>query len=55
MINDHKQYSRTNVRGQTLSIEETGHPETGRLGVEDPLGELVVPLKQLGEPESDGR
>ena len=42
-------------RDLTLSIEESSEPETFRSIFEDPLGELVITLEQLSEPEADRR
>jgi len=39
----------------TLCVEESSEPEALGSVVEDPLGELVVALEQLGEPEADRR
>ena len=37
---------------ESLRVEEAGHPEAGWTPVEAPAVELVVPLNQLSEPES---
>ena len=37
---------------ESLCVKEAGHPEAGWTPVEAPAVELVVPLDQLGEPES---
>ena len=37
---------------EALRIEEASHPEHVRPGLEDPAGELAVPLQQFCEPES---
>ena len=39
---------------ESLSIEESGHPECDGSSIEAPGVELAVPVNQLGEPEPKG-
>ena len=40
-------------RQKTLRVEESGHPEHVWATVEQPAGQLRVPIKQVRGPESD--
>ena len=40
---------------EALRVEETSHPEHTRPAIENPSGELAVPLQKLCKPETQGR